>query len=87
MEEVQDDDQSPSVWGSMQDLTLWGIKDHEEGEGSAQNYTAGPGHDLKRDGTTVSKKTISNTLRRHGLKSCSAGKVPLLKPVHVQARL
>ena len=27
-----------------------------------------------------SKKTISNTLRRHGLKSCSARKVPLLKP-------
>jgi hypothetical protein len=43
MEEVQDDGQSPSVWGSMQDLTSWGINDHEEGEGSAQNYTAGPG--------------------------------------------
>ncbi|MEQ2176869.1 hypothetical protein GOODEAATRI_032619 [Goodea atripinnis] len=26
----------------MQDLTKWGINDHEEGEGSAQNYTAGP---------------------------------------------
>ena len=35
--------QSPSVWGSMQDLTSWGINDHGEGEGSAQNYTAGPG--------------------------------------------
>ncbi|KAK6296749.1 hypothetical protein J4Q44_G00328910 [Coregonus suidteri] len=33
------------------------------------------------------KKTISNTLRRHGLKSCSACKVPLLKPALVQARL
>uniref|UniRef100_A0AAY5K846 Transposase Tc1-like domain-containing protein n=1 Tax=Esox lucius TaxID=8010 RepID=A0AAY5K846_ESOLU len=44
-------------------------------------------NDLKRAGTTVSKKTISNTLRRHGLKSCSAHKVPLLKPAHVQARL
>ena len=44
-------------------------------------------NDLKRGGTTVSKKTISNTLRRHGLKSCGARKVPLLKPVHVQARL
>uniref|UniRef100_A0AAZ3NQ95 Transposase Tc1-like domain-containing protein n=1 Tax=Oncorhynchus tshawytscha TaxID=74940 RepID=A0AAZ3NQ95_ONCTS len=44
-------------------------------------------NDLKRAGTTVSKKTISNTLRRHGLKSCSALKVPLLKPAHVQARL
>ncbi|KAK6314675.1 hypothetical protein J4Q44_G00142040 [Coregonus suidteri] len=44
-------------------------------------------NDLKRAGTTVSKKTISNTLRRHGLKSCSARKVPLLKPARVQARL
>ncbi|CDQ77926.1 unnamed protein product [Oncorhynchus mykiss] len=44
-------------------------------------------NDLKRAGTTVSKKTISNTLHRHGLKSCSARKVPLLKPAHVQARL
>uniref|UniRef100_A0A8C7G831 Transposase Tc1-like domain-containing protein n=1 Tax=Oncorhynchus kisutch TaxID=8019 RepID=A0A8C7G831_ONCKI len=44
-------------------------------------------NDLKRAGTTVSKKTISNILRRHGLKSCSASKVPLLKPAHVQARL
>ncbi|CDQ98637.1 unnamed protein product [Oncorhynchus mykiss] len=40
-------------------------------------------NDLKRAGT----KTISNTLCRHGLKSCSARKVPLLKPAHVQARL
>ena len=44
-------------------------------------------NDLKRAGTTISKKTISNTLRRHGLKSCSARKVPLLKPAHVQAHL
>uniref|UniRef100_A0A8K9X9E9 Transposase Tc1-like domain-containing protein n=1 Tax=Oncorhynchus mykiss TaxID=8022 RepID=A0A8K9X9E9_ONCMY len=44
-------------------------------------------NDLKRAGTTVSKKTISNTLRRHGLKSCSTRKVPLLKPAHVQAGL
>ncbi|CAM4639771.1 unnamed protein product [Leuciscus chuanchicus] len=44
-------------------------------------------NDLKRAGTTVSKKSISNTLCHHGLKSCSAHKVPLLKPAHVQARL
>uniref|UniRef100_A0A3P8ZC78 Trafficking protein, kinesin binding 2 n=1 Tax=Esox lucius TaxID=8010 RepID=A0A3P8ZC78_ESOLU len=86
-EAVQDEGQSPSVWGSMQDLTLWGINDHEEGEGSAQNYRQDLVNDLKRAGTIVSKKTISNTLRRHGLKSCSARKVPLLKPAHVQARL
>ena len=43
--------------------------------------------DLQRVGTKVTKPTISNTLRRQGLKSCSARRVPLLKPVHVQARL
>uniref|UniRef100_A0AAY5K068 Transposase Tc1-like domain-containing protein n=1 Tax=Esox lucius TaxID=8010 RepID=A0AAY5K068_ESOLU len=43
-------------------------------------------NDLKRAGTTVSKKTLI-TLHRQGLKSCSARKVPLLKPAHVQARL
>ncbi len=44
-------------------------------------------NDLQRAGTKVTKTTISNTLRRQGLKSCSARRVPLLKPVHVQARL
>ncbi len=44
-------------------------------------------NDLKRAGTTVSTVTISNTLHRQGLKSCSVRKVPLLKPAHVQARL
>ncbi len=44
-------------------------------------------NDLKRAGTTVSTVTISNTLHRHGLKSCSMRKVPLLKPAHVQAHL
>ncbi|KAK3523143.1 hypothetical protein QTP86_020198 [Hemibagrus guttatus] len=44
-------------------------------------------NDLQRAGTKVRKATISNTLRRQGLKSCSARRVPLLKPVHVRARL
>uniref|UniRef100_A0AAQ4RQV1 Transposase Tc1-like domain-containing protein n=1 Tax=Gasterosteus aculeatus aculeatus TaxID=481459 RepID=A0AAQ4RQV1_GASAC len=44
-------------------------------------------NDLKRAGTTVSKRTISDTLHRHGLKSWSAHKVPLLQPAHVHARL
>ncbi len=42
-------------------------------------------NDLKAAGILVTKKTIGNTLRREGLKSCS--KVPLLKKAHVQARL
>ncbi len=33
-------------------------------------------NDLKRAGTTVSTVIISNTLHRHGLKSCNALKVP-----------
>ncbi len=41
----------------------------------------------KAAGTIVIKKTIGNTLRREGLKSCSARKVPLLKKAHVQAHL
>ncbi|KAK3540816.1 hypothetical protein QTP86_001959 [Hemibagrus guttatus] len=44
-------------------------------------------NDLQRAGTKVTKATISNTLRRQGLKSCSARRVPLLKSVHVRARL
>ncbi|KAI3355044.1 hypothetical protein L3Q82_017921 [Scortum barcoo] len=74
MEETQDDCQSSSDWGSMQDLASFSINDHEKGEGSAQNYMVGLVNDLKRAGTIVSKVTISNsnTLRRHGLKSCSA---------------
>ncbi len=35
-------------------------------------------NDLQRAGTKVTKATISNTLRRQGLKSCSARRVPLL---------
>ena len=31
--------QSPSFWGSTQDLALWDINDDEKGQGSAQYYT------------------------------------------------
>ena len=44
-------------------------------------------NDLKAVGTTVTKQTIGNTLRRNGLKSCGARKVSLLKKAHVQAHL
>jgi len=42
-------------------------------------------NDLKAVGTTVTKQTIGNTLRRNG--SWSVRKVPLLKKAHVQSRL
>ncbi len=35
MEEIQYGCQSPSDWGSMQDLVSWSINDPEKGEGSA----------------------------------------------------
>ncbi len=71
----------------MQDLTPWGQNDHKNSKQKSQNHTGDLVNDLQRAGTKVTKATISNTLRRQGLKSCSARRVPLLKPVHVQARL
>ncbi len=37
----QDNGQSPSDWGTMQDLTSWSFNEHENGEESAQNYSGG----------------------------------------------
>ncbi len=39
--------------------------------------------EIKAAGTIVTKKTTGNTLRREGLKSCSARKFPLLKKVQL----
>ena len=44
-------------------------------------------NDLKAVGTTVMKRTISNTLHSDRFKLCCVRKVPLLKKAHVQARL
>ncbi|KAI4883812.1 hypothetical protein NFI96_009985 [Prochilodus magdalenae] len=44
-------------------------------------------NDLQRAGTKVTKDTTSNTLCREGPKPCSARRVPLPIPVHVQTRL
>ncbi len=81
MEETQNNCQSPSDWDSMQDLTSWSFNDHENGEESARTTREDLVNDLKAAGTIVTKKTIGNTLRREGLKSC---KLPLLKKAHVQ---
>ena len=79
--------QSPSIWGSTQDLASWDINDDEKGQGQPSTTQEELVNDLKAVGTTVTKRTISNTLYREGLKSCCMRKVPLLKKAHVQARL
>jgi len=79
--------QSPSDWGSMRDLTSWGLNDPKKGEKSAQNYMGGAAQLPEKSGTTASKVTVGNTLRHHGLESCITRNVLLLKPAHVKARL
>ena len=39
--QTQSHRQSPSVWGSTQDLASWDINDDGKGQGSAQYYTGG----------------------------------------------
>ncbi len=76
-------------WVSTQDLTSWSLNDHENGEESAQNYTRGshqwsPGkqlitHYAVKDwnpAVPTSSPAQESTLRREGLKSCSAHKLP-----------
>ncbi|KAI4894397.1 hypothetical protein NFI96_015023 [Prochilodus magdalenae] len=65
----------------------WGQNDHENGEHNPRTARGDLMNDLQRAGTKVTKATINNTLHPEGLRSCRARRVPLLKPVHVQARL
>ena len=64
MEETQSHRQSPSVWGSTQDLALWDINDDEKGQGSAQNLK-----DLERickeEWTKISPKICANLLKNY----------------------
>ncbi len=87
MEETQNICQSPSVWGSMQDLSSWSFNDHENGEESAQNYSGGSYQQSQGSCDHSHQKNLMVTLLREGLKSCSVRKLPLLKKAHVQARL
>ncbi|MBN3305950.1 HCLS1 protein, partial [Amia calva] len=41
MEETQNNCQSPSVWGSMQDLTSWSFNDHENADGDYEEMPGG----------------------------------------------
>ena len=89
MEETQNHRQSPSVWGSTQDLTrgisMMRIRKVRDQSSTTQEELV---NDLKRQlGPQVTMRAISNTLHREGLKSCCARKVPLLKKAYVQARL
>ncbi len=47
MKETQNNCQSLSVWGSMQDLTSWSFNDHENGEESAQNICVVYDHNMR----------------------------------------
>ncbi len=85
MEETQNNCQSPSVWGSMQELTSWSFY-YQTVRNPPRTTREDLVNDLKAAGTIVTKKTIGNTLCSEGLKSCSARKVPLLKKAHVQYR-
>ncbi len=51
MEETQNNCQSPSDWGSMQDLTSWSVNDHENGENQPRITRQDLVNDLKAAGT------------------------------------
>ncbi len=53
----------------------------------ALNFEVGSTFFFLLCGTIVTKKTIGNTLRHKGLKSCSGPQGPPAKKAHVRARL
>ncbi len=72
--------QSPSVWGSMQDLTSWSLNDHENGEESAQNYTGGS--------CQWSQSSWDHSHQENNWLHTTPWRTEiLLKKAHVQARL
>src|SRR4029434_2398377 len=87
MESTSNNGQSPSVWGSTQDLASCSMWDHPKRAGQPQNYTVGACELSQSSWDHSHQATIGNKLRRKDLKSCSARKVPLLKEAHVQGRL
>ncbi|KAK3535859.1 hypothetical protein QTP70_021157, partial [Hemibagrus guttatus] len=50
------------------DLTPWAQNDHKNGDKNPRTTRGDLVNDLQRAGTKVTKATISNTLRRQGLK-------------------
>ncbi len=60
----------------MQDLTSWSLIMRTV-KNQPRTTREDLVNDLKEAGTIVTKKTIGNTLRREGLKSCIAWKVHL----------
>src|SRR4029434_11003372 len=71
----------------MQDIPSCGIVIIRKVQNNPRTIQGELVNDLKAAGTTVTKKTIGNKLRRNGLKYCRTHKVPLLKEAHVQGRL
>ncbi len=73
MEETQNNCQSPSVYKISPHGVSMIIRTVRNQPRTTQEDLD---NDLKAAGTIVTKKTIGNTLRHEGLKSCSARKVP-----------
>ena len=87
MEETKNYHRSPSVWGSTQDLALWGIDDHEKGEGISPELH---GRNLLMISRQLGPQTPRKPLVTHYAvmdENPVARKVPLLKKAHVQAHL